>query len=138
MAALRVLAAAGCPIETMRAAELDNWIWLVHCMSLLSGPNQDPHSVSIEARPGRVLERSGYNEFRLRQLLGARRERFQSLLERAVRRTARFGGPLNWTKLAPLILPSDPESRWAEHARVEITRDFAMAAARSDPRKAVS
>ena len=131
MVALRLLVFAGSPIEAIPPEELGNWIWLVHFMALLSGPNRDPHSTSIEARPGRVLHQAGYNEFRLCRLLEARGERFQTLLERALRRIARLGEPLNWSKLAPLILADDTEGG-PEHARIEIARDFAAAAARSD------
>ncbi len=132
MVALRVLASAGTPIERMRAPELGNWISLAHCMALMSGPNRDPHGTSIDARPGRVLQKAGYNEFRLCRLLEARGERFQVLLERAIRRVSRLGQPLNWSKLAPLILADDPEGDGPEFARIEIARDFAAAAVRSD------
>ncbi|MGO9545774.1 MAG: type I-E CRISPR-associated protein Cse2/CasB [Rhodomicrobium sp.] len=132
MVALQVLAVSGCPIESMDPGELSNWIWLVHCMAFLSGPGQDPHSTSSESRPGRVFQKAGYNDFRLRRLLDAREETFHILLERAIRRIARFGGPLNWSKLAPLILPHHFESAWAEHARIEIARDYAVAVTRSN------
>ena len=132
MVALRVLAESGVPIETMRLPELQRWIWLVHCMAFLSGSDRDPHSTKSDARPGSVLYRAGYNEFRLRRLLDARGERFQALLERAVRRIARLGEPINWAKLAPLVLPQNPDSGWADNARIELARDFAVAAVRGD------
>jgi len=135
MVALRVLAVAGCPIESMSLADVANWIWLVHCMGFLSGPGRDPHATSVESRPGRVFQKAGYNDFRLRRLLDARGDRFQALLERAIRRVTRLGEPLNWSKLAPLILLHDPESAWAERARIEIARDFAVAAARNYPKE---
>ena len=122
----------------MRPAELCNWIWLVHAMALLSGPNRDPHCTSSEARPGRVLHKAGYNEFRLCRLLEAREDRFQALMERALRRISRLGLPLNWSKLVPLILPGDPDRDEAEFARIEIARDFAVVAARSDFRNSNS
>jgi CRISPR type I-E-associated protein CasB/Cse2 len=131
LVALRVLAMTGVPIETMSPGELRRWIWLAHCMALLSSPNRDPHSTSSEARPGRMLFRAGYNDFRLRRLLESRDERFQTLLERAIRRVARIGDPINWAKIAPLVLPHNQESPWAERARIEIARDFAIAAARA-------
>jgi CRISPR type I-E-associated protein CasB/Cse2 len=129
--ALRVLIASGCPAAGMNPAELSTWIWLVHCMALLSNPGQAPHSTLKEAHPGRLLQKAGYNSFRLSRLLEAREERFQTLFERAIRRIAALGEPLNWAKLTPLILPNDPESVWPEHARLEIARDFAIAEARS-------
>jgi hypothetical protein len=138
LVALRVLTVAGCSVEAMRPAELCNWIWLVHAMALLSGPDRDPHSTSSEARPGRVLHKAGYNEFRLSRLLEAREDRFQALMERALRRISRLGLPLNWSKLVPLILPGDPDRDEAEFARIEIARDFAVVAARSDFRNSNS
>jgi CRISPR-associated protein Cse2 (CRISPR_cse2) len=136
LVALRVLAVSGCSVEAMRPPELRNWIWLVHAMALLSGPGRDPHRISGEARPGKVLQKAGYSEFRLCRLLEARNDRFQALLESALRRIARLGLPLNWSKLAPLILTGDPDSGEAEFARIEIARDFSVAAARSDFRNA--
>jgi CRISPR type I-E-associated protein CasB/Cse2 len=138
IAALRVLVAAGCPVEAMRPAELLNWVFLVHCMALLSGPGRDPHSISSDSRPGRLLVKAGYNEFRLCRLLESRGERLRALLERAARRISKLGEPLNWTKLAPLIFLDDPEGLAAERARIEIARDFAAAAARNDFRNAGS
>jgi hypothetical protein len=132
LVALRILALAGCSVEQMRPAELRNWIWLVHAMALLGGPGRDPHSISSDARLGRVLHKAGYNEFRLCRLLEAREDRFQALMERALRRISRIGGALNWSKLAPLILQDDAGSGEAEFARIEIARDFAAVAARSD------
>jgi hypothetical protein len=102
-------------------------------MSILSGPNRDPHSSASEARPGRLLQRAGYSEMRLSRLLEARGDAFNTLLERAVRWAAWLGEPMNWSKTAPLLLSRDPESSWAENARLAITRDFFLSAARSGP-----
>ena len=132
LAAFRVLTLSGLPVESMRPAELRNWVWLVHAMALLSGAGRDPHSTASEARPGKVLHKAGYTEFRLCRLLEAREDRFQALLERALPRVARLGLPLNWSKLAPLILTDDPGGGEAELARIEVVRDFSAAAARSD------
>jgi hypothetical protein len=85
-----------------------------------------------------VLHKAGYNEFRLCRLLEAREDRFQALMERALRRISRIGGALNWSKLAPLILQDDAASGEAEFARIEIARDFAAVAARSDFRNSKS
>jgi hypothetical protein len=129
--ALRLLIDSGARLETMWTAEVRGWLWLIHCMSILSRPNRNPHSNANEARPGDVLQRAGYSEFRLSRLLDARGETFNALLERTVRRIARFGYPINWSKIAPLVLSHDPESTWAENARLVINRDFLLSAARS-------
>jgi hypothetical protein len=129
--ALRVLIEAGAAVDMMKPAEITNWIWLIHCMALMSAPNRDPHSVTNEARPGVALHRIGYGESRLGYLLEARGETFHTLFERAVRRLARSGAPINWSKVAPLVLADDPESGWAENARIEINRDFVLASVRS-------
>jgi CRISPR system Cascade subunit CasB len=117
----------------MRTVEIRGWLWLVHCMSILSGPNRDPHSSASEARPGRFLQRAGYSELRLSRLLDARGDAFNTLLERAVRWTAWLGEPMNWSMAAPLLLSRDPESSWAENARLAISRDFFLSAERSGP-----
>jgi hypothetical protein len=129
--ALRVLIEAGAAVETMGPAEITNWIWLIHCMALMSAPNRDPHSITNEARPGVALHRIGYGESRLGRLLDARGDTFHTLFEHAVRRLARAGDPINWSKVAPLILPGDSESWWAENARIAINRDFLFASVRS-------
>jgi hypothetical protein len=126
--ALRLLIEAGAPAAAMGNREVRAWLWLIHCMALLSGPNRDPHSLSNEARPGHVLQRAGYSEFSLGRLLDSRGETFNLLLERAVRRIARTREAVNWTKIAPLLLSPDPESAWAENARLVITRDYVRAA----------
>jgi CRISPR system Cascade subunit CasB len=129
-AALRLLINAGAQVEDMRPAEVRNWIWLLHCMALLSAPNRDPHSVEHNARPGRVLHRIGYSEARLSRLLDARGESFDTLLERTVRYIARYGEPLNWSKIALLLLRRDEDNAWAENARLAIARDYLTAKAR--------
>ena len=60
MVALRLLVSAGAPVVAMSGDEIQNWLALLRCMALLSGPNQDPHSTAFEANPGRVLLRIGY------------------------------------------------------------------------------
>jgi hypothetical protein len=111
----------------MSRDEIQNWIFLLRCMALLSGPNRDPHSTAFEARPGRVLRRIGYNESRLSLLLEARHETFRDLMVRAARRMASQGERLNWPKMAPLILAGDAEGGWVENARLAIARDYSLA-----------
>jgi CRISPR system Cascade subunit CasB len=132
-AAFRLLIGFGARLETMRATEMRGWLWLIHCMSILSGANRDPHSSANEARPGHVLQRAGYSELRLSRLLDARGDACNTLLERAIRWATRLGEPMNWSKVAPLLLSRDPESSWAENARLAISRDFFLSAARNGP-----
>jgi CRISPR type I-E-associated protein CasB/Cse2 len=129
-AALRLLISADAQLDAMRPAEIRSWIWLLHCMALLSAPNRDPHSTGHNARPGVVLHRIGYSEGRLSRLLDARGDTFNTLLERTVRRIARHGEQLNWSQVAPLLLSRDEESAWAENARLAIARDYFTAKAR--------
>lgn len=131
MAVLRVLIEAGAPVETMRPAEMRNWICLVHCMALMSSPGRDPHSTANDARPGYVLQSIGYGEHRLGCLLDARDETLHRLLDRAARRMSRASGSVNWSRIAPLVLATDASSSWAENARIAISRDYLLAAARS-------
>ena len=131
LVALRLLIGSGARPDTMWITEMRSWLWLVHCMALLSGANCDPHSNANEASPGRVLQRAGFTELRLGRLLDARGETFNILLERTVRQIARFGHPLNWSKIAPLLLSRDPESIWAENARLALSRDFLLSVAQS-------
>jgi CRISPR type I-E-associated protein CasB/Cse2 len=130
-ATLRVLIEAGAPVETMEPAEMRNWMRIVHCMALMSAPGRDPHSTANNARPGYVLHSIGYGEQRLGCLLDARDETLHRLLDRAARRMSRAGGPVNWSRIAPLVLATDARSPWAENARIAISRDYLLAAARS-------
>jgi hypothetical protein len=129
--ALRILAIAGVPIETMPRPELARWIWLVHCMAFSGSRSQDPDSASSDIQPGRVLFVAGCTELRVGRLLEAQGGPLQMLFERVVRSVTRLGEPINWAKLAPLILQKDPESGWLEHFRTDIARDFLVAAGRS-------
>jgi hypothetical protein len=129
--ALRVLIEAGAAVEMMGPSEITNWIWLTHCMALMSAPSRDPHGTRNEARLGIALHRIGYGESRLGRLLDARGDTFHTLFERVVRRLARAEDPINWSKVAPLILSGDPESWWAENSRLAINRDFLLASVRS-------
>jgi hypothetical protein len=134
-AGLRVLVEAGAPVETMSPAETKSWIWLTHCMSLMSATHRNPHSAANEARPGFVLQRIGYSEKRLGRLLDAQGEMFQTLLENAARSMASAGKRVNWSKIAPLILSVQPRSPWAENARIAICRDFLLASINSSSAK---
>jgi len=134
-AGLRVLVEAGAAVETMSPAEMKNWIWLIHCMSLMSATRRNPHSTANEARPGFVLHRIGYSEKRLGRLLDAHGEVFQHLLENAARSMASAGARVNWSKIAPLILSVQPRSPWAENARIAICRDFLVASIKSSSAK---
>jgi hypothetical protein len=129
MVALRLLVSAGAPVVAMSGDEIQNWLALLRCMALLSGPNHDPHSTAFEANPGRVLFRIGYSESRLSLLLEARHQAFHELLLRAARMMMGHGERLNWSKIAPLVLAEDPERTWAENARLEIARDYFLAQA---------
>ena len=134
-AALRVLVEAGASVETMSSIEMNSWIWLTHCMSLMSATHRNPHSAVKQARPGFVLHRIGYSEKRLGRLLDAQGEVFQMLLENAARSMASAGMRVNWSKIAPLILSVQPPSPWAENARIAICRDFLLASINSSSAK---
>jgi hypothetical protein len=125
--AIRLLANAGAPVLTMGRREIQNWIFLLRCMALLSGSNRDPHSAAFDARPGRVFHRIGYNTSRLCLLLNARDETFQELMLRAARKMGSQAETLNWPKMAPLILATEAEADWAEKARLAIARDYSLA-----------
>jgi len=130
-AGLRVLVEAGAPVETMSSIEMSSWIWLIHCMSLMSAMHRNPHSAAKQARPGFVLQRIGFSEKRLGRLLDAQGEVFQKLLENAARSMASAGTRVNWSKIAPLVLSVQPRSLWAENARIAICRDFLLASINS-------
>ncbi len=129
IAGLRVLIDAGAAVEAMNPAEMRNWIFLVHCMAVMSAPDRDPHSTSNGAKPGFVLHRIGYGETWLGRLLESQGPAFETLLERAASRMARAGVAVNWSKIAPLVLSTEPRSSWAENARIAISRDFMIATA---------
>jgi CRISPR system Cascade subunit CasA len=129
--ALRILAVAGLPIDTMPRSELLRWVWLVHCIALSGNGSQNSRSESNENQPGRVLFAAGCTELRVGRLLEAQGPPLQMLFERVIRSVIKLGQPINWAKLAPLILQRDPESGSAELIRREIACNFLVAAGRS-------
>lgn len=93
------------------------WALLIHAMALMA---PDPHLKGADA--GAALAETGYAEARLERLLHARGETLAPQLVAMARFLRAKGKPIDWDRLAPLVL--DPDGAAAESARRAVARAY--------------
>lgn len=95
------------------------WALIIKGMALMV-----PHHFNSGADPGRVLSRAGFTELRLGKLLNARDGQFRDQFLRMCRYLAAKGEPVDWVRLAGLVLAEGRDETRAERERMAIARGF--------------
>lgn len=124
----------------MPPRRLQRWALVVHCLALARGRHRSQGAAPF----GRALAQVAFGELRLQQLLRADLDLLFGLLPRITRRLSARSLAANWWAIAMLVLnvsPTaqdrhpgqdagrhDPDPNKAEQARLQIARDYVIAA----------
>lgn len=108
------------------------WALIAHGMALMA----PYHHANIEI--GTALHNIDYAEGRLARLLGARRSQFRALVPRLCRHLASKQQPLDWFRLARLILSESRDEEAAEKVRLGIARAYYGAQSKAEAEATVA